>query len=234
VFGRSKENQAPAAATTVRPGEGGGATRAVRSDAPQRPGRRLVRASRKAAPAPPAVDLTKEGGKGRPTPKRSDAQARNKRPLVPTDRKAAGKVSREAAREERARMQVALTTGDERHLPHRDRGPQKRFVRDVVDARRNVGEYFLIIAGASLLISLLSSSLGSRGLLVATTLLIYVMLAIAIVDCFVLSRRLKRALAQRFGTDLEPGLTGYGVTRALQIRRLRRPIPMIARGAAPR
>ena len=98
----------------------------------------------------PVVELTKVGGKGRPTPRRSEAQARNARPLVPADRKAAQKLSREAQREERAKMQSALLTGDERYLPLRDRGPQKRFVRDVVDARRNVGEYFLIIAGISL------------------------------------------------------------------------------------
>ncbi|WP_205708911.1 DUF3043 domain-containing protein [Kineococcus siccus] len=193
------------------------------------------RSKEKQAPAATTtVSLTKEGGKGRPTPKRSEAQARNRRPLVPTDRKAASKVAREAAREERARMQLALTTGDERHLPYRDRGPQKRFVRDVVDARRNVGEYFLIIAGVSLVVSLASQSLGSQSLLIATTLLIYGMLAVAIADSFVLSRRLKRLLAERFGDDLERGLVGYGVTRALQIRRLRRPIPMIPRGAPPR
>ncbi|WP_208972019.1 DUF3043 domain-containing protein [Kineococcus rubinsiae] len=228
MFGRPKEKQAPGATTTVSLSKEGGDAR------PAGTGRRLVRASRKAPVATPPASLTKEGGKGRPTPKRSDAQARNKRPLVPTDRKAASKVAREAAREERARMQVALTTGDERHLPVRDRGAQKRFVRDVVDARRNVGEYFLIIAGASLLISLLSQSLGSQSLLVATTVLIYGMLAVAIADSFVLSRRIKRALAERFGDTLEGGLTGYGVTRALQIRRLRRPIPMVPRGGAPR
>ncbi|WP_328295630.1 DUF3043 domain-containing protein [Kineococcus sp. NBC_00420] len=179
------------------------------------------------------VELTKEGGKGRPTPKRSEARARNARPLVPTDRKAAQKLSREAQREQRAKMQTALLTGDERYLPVRDRGAQKRFVRDVVDARRNVGEYFLIIAGASLILSMIAQPLGSAQLLLGTTLLIYLMLAVVIIDSILLGRKVSRAVKARF-PEPERGLVSYGVTRALQIRRMRRPVPMVDRGALPR
>lgn len=179
------------------------------------------------------VELTKDGGKGRPTPKRSEAQARNARPLVPTDRKAAQKLSRDAQREQRAKMQSALLTGDERYLPVRDRGAQKRFVRDVVDARRNVGEYFLIIAGASLILSMIAQPLGSAQLLLGTTILIYLMLAIVVIDSILLGRKVSRAVKGRF-PDPERGLVSYGVTRALQIRRMRRPVPMVNRGALPR
>ncbi|WP_432511860.1 DUF3043 domain-containing protein [Kineococcus sp. SYSU DK001] len=190
----------------------------------------------KEKPAPtaeaPAVELTKVGGKGRPTPRRSEAQARNARPLVPADRKAAQKLSREAQREARARMQSALLTGDERYLPLRDRGPQKRFVRDVVDARRNVGEYFLIIAGISLVLSMVAQPLGSTTLVLATTALIYGMLAVVVVDSVLLGRRVRRRVTEKFA-EPERGLVSYGVTRALQIRRMRRPVPMVARGAHP-
>ena len=193
------------------------------------------RSKEKQAPtaAAPTVELTKVGGKGRPTPKRSQAQQRNARPLVPSDRKAASKAAREASREERTRMQAALTSGDERYLPVRDRGPQKRFVRDVVDGRRNVGEYFLIIAGASLLLSMVATPLGSQRLLLATTVLIYGMLAVVVVDSVRLGRKVKRAVTARF-EEPERGLVSYGVTRALQIRRMRRPVAMIPRGAQPR
>ncbi|NAZ84867.1 DUF3043 domain-containing protein [Kineococcus sp. T90] len=185
------------------------------------------------APATAALELTKPGGKGRPTPRRSEAQARNARPLVPADRKAAAKAAREAQRQERLKVQQALVTGDERYLPARDRGPQRRFVRDVVDARRNVGEYFLIIAGASLVLSMLAQPIGSAALLLGTTVLIYGMLALVVVDSVLLGRRVKRALAARF-EEPERGLVSYGVTRALQIRRMRRPVPMVERGAQPR
>ena len=40
----------------------------------------------------------------------------------------------------------ALREGDERHLPPRDRGPVRKYVRDIVDSRRSVAEYFLPLA----------------------------------------------------------------------------------------
>ncbi|MBB2901569.1 hypothetical protein FHR75_002384 [Kineococcus radiotolerans] len=225
MFGRSKEKSAGSTRVEAR-----SATRLTGAT-------RLTKVERTGAGpaevAPAKVELTKEGGKGRPTPKRSEAQARNARPLVPADRKAAQRLSREAQREERAKVQSALLTGDERYLPVRDRGPQKRFVRDVVDARRNVGEYFLIIAGASLILSMVATPLGSAELLLGTTLLIYVVLAVVVVDSVLLGRKVSRAVKERF-PEPERGLTSYGVTRALQIRRMRRPVPMVGRGEQPR
>jgi len=246
VFGRSKEKQVPTpvAAPTIELTKGGGARRAAPRGGATPVAAPTARASAGGAARPwrrrdttpvaaPAMELTKDGGKGRPTPKRSEAQARNARPLVPADRKAAARAARESSREERMKVQAALVSGDERYLPVRDRGPQKRFVRDVVDSRRNVGEYFLIIAGASLILSMIAQPLGSRQLLLGTTVLIYGMLAVVVVDSILLGRRVKRAVAGRF-SEPERGLVSYGVTRALQIRRMRRPVPMIPRGATPR
>ena len=183
--------------------------------------------------APAGAHPVKPGGKGRPTPSRSQAQARNRRPLVPADRKAARRAARESMREERARMQQALLTGDERHLPLRDKGPQRRLARDVVDARRNVGEHFLLIALLALVLSFVAPAIGSRSLLLASTVLIYLTLAAVVVDSVLLSRRVKRAAVARFG-EAERGLGGYAVSRALQVRRLRRPVPGIGRGEPPR
>ena len=36
-----------------------------------------------------------------------------------------------------------MVTGDERHLPLRDKGPVRRFIRDYVDARFSIGEILL-------------------------------------------------------------------------------------------
>ena len=175
----------------------------------------------------------KPGGKGRPTPSRSQAQARNRRPLVPSDRKAAQRAARESVRAARAQMQQALVTGDERFFPLRDRGPQKRLARDMVDARRNVGEYFLFVAFAALLLTFVTQAAASPWLLAVSTILIYAMAIAVLLDCILLGRRLKRAAVERFG-HVERGLVGYGVSRALQIRRLRRPVPGVERGQAPR
>ena len=53
----------------------------------------------------------------------------------------------------------ALRAGDERHLPARDRGPVKKYARDLVDARRSVAEFFLPLA---LLIFVLTIVPGGR------------------------------------------------------------------------
>ena len=74
-------------------------------------------------------------GKGTPTPKRKDQEAARKRPLVPNDRKASKAAERVAIQDQRQKMRQALDTGDEKFLPLRDKGPQKRYTRDYVDAR---------------------------------------------------------------------------------------------------
>ncbi|PPK95309.1 Protein of unknown function (DUF3043) [Kineococcus xinjiangensis] len=183
--------------------------------------------------APAGSHPVKPTGKGRPTPSRAEAQAARRRPLVPADRKAARTAARAAVREERARMHHALLTGDEKHLPARDKGPQKRLARDIVDSRRNVGEYFLMIALVALVLSFIAPTLGSPEVLFASTVLIYSTLVVVVVDSIVVSRRVKREAAERFGT-VERGLGGYAVSRALQVRRLRRPVVMVRRGAPPR
>ena len=66
-------------------------------------------------------------GKGAPTPKRSAQEAARKRPLVPEDRKASKAAERAAVTEQRLKMRQAMDTGDEKFLPLRDKGPQKRF-----------------------------------------------------------------------------------------------------------
>ena len=43
-------------------------------------------------------------------------------------------------------MRQAMLTGDERYYPARDQGPARRYARDFVDARYNVGEYFIFFA----------------------------------------------------------------------------------------
>ena len=94
-------------------------------------------------------------GKGAPTPKRNAQEAARKRPLVPEDRKASKAAERVAVQDQRVKMRQALDTGDEKFLPLRDKGPQKRYVRDFVDARFSLGEYLMFGALVFVIVSLL-------------------------------------------------------------------------------
>ncbi|NBV95296.1 MAG: DUF3043 domain-containing protein, partial [Actinobacteria bacterium] len=84
--------------------------------------------------------------KDRPTPKRKDAQAaRNISALSPGASKADKKRLREINKSRRLAARAAYMRGDENALPARDKGPARRFVRNYVDARRSIGEYFLVL-----------------------------------------------------------------------------------------
>lgn len=173
---------------------------------------------------------TKPGGKNRPTPRRSQQEALKKRPLVPADRKGAARASREAVRAERMKVRQAMMSGDERYLPARDKGPVRRFVRDVVDARRNVGEYFLVVAMVVVFLTFLRDPLVQ---LVGTALL-WLTVLVCVVDGFLLARQLRKRLVAKFGpAGLEPGIVRYGVLRAFQMRRTRLPKPMVKRRQYP-
>ncbi|MDY6055427.1 DUF3043 domain-containing protein [Micrococcus sp.] len=168
-------------------------------------------------------------GKGVPTPRRKDQEAARRRTLVPEDRKAARRAEREAAAAERRRQREAMITGDERALPQRDRGPQRRWVRDFVDARTGVAEFLLPVVVLYIFLMMVPSRQVQVYLMIA----LYVLVAVIVVEAFLITRRVRRGLTERFG-QAEPGTGFYAVMRALQFRRLRLPKPQVARGQHPR
>ncbi len=167
-------------------------------------------------------------GKGVPTPKRSVQEAARKRPLVPNDRKAAREQSRAGVRDERARVRQALDTDDERYLPLRDKGPSRRYVRQFVDARFNIGEFLMMAALVFVILSFFQSVAVQSAVLMA----FWVLIVAVIVDCVLLRRKLRKKLTEKFGAPNQGDLW-YGVTRALQLRRLRLPKPQVRRGQYP-
>src|SRR6476659_9771541 len=169
-------------------------------------------------------------GKGAPTPKRKAQEAARKRPLVPEDRKASKAAERQAVQDQRLKMRRALDTGDEKFLPLRDKGPQKRFARDFVDARFNLGEYLMFGALVFVLVSLVVPS--SSDMMIYLLGAFWVMFLAVFVDVFILSRKLRKNLAQKFG-DVERGTVWYGSMRSLQFRKLRLPKPQVGRGQYP-
>ena len=185
---------------------------------------------------------TKAGGKGRPTPTRREAEGRNRRPLVSggraaslkpgatrAERKAARQAQRVAAQADRSRSRQALLTGDERNLPARDQGPGRRFARDYVDARRNIGEVFMPFAVVVLLLSLIRIPIAQFAALLA----LYGVGLVVIVDVYLLRRRINRLVTERLGADAARGVGTYALMRSLQIRRTRLPRPQVKRGQYP-
>ncbi|GAB2607821.1 DUF3043 domain-containing protein [Kocuria arenosa] len=183
-----------------------------------------------AAPAPtgPSAAQRQTPGKGRPTPSRRQQEAARRRPLVPEDRKAAKAQSRDAAREQRVRAQAGMAAGDERFLGPRDRGPQRRFARDWVDSRINVGEYLMVVALLALVILFFPvQEVATYGVY-----LIWALMILGIVDAVLSTARMKKAMQAKFGT-VERGVRWYAAMRSFTMRRLRLPKPQVARGERP-
>ncbi|MEU1077699.1 MULTISPECIES: DUF3043 domain-containing protein [unclassified Streptomyces] len=181
------------------------------------------------------ADLSKqprdpEAPKGRPTPKRSAAQTQRRRAsTVPTDRKEAAKRQREVRRTELAKQREALANGDQRFLPARDKGPVRKFVRDYVDSRFCIAEFFLPLAVIILVLSMVRiGSLQNIALLLWLAVIVLI-----VVDSIGLAFRLKKQLKERFQDEPTKGAVAYGLMRTLQMRRLRLPKPQVKRGERP-
>lgn len=165
--------------------------------------------------------------KGRPTPKRKEAEAARKvSSLAPASTKAEKAKAKEAARTARIAQRAAYVRGDESALPLRDKGPVKKFVRNYVDSRRSVGEYFLPIIFFVLVLTLIPSKVFQ----LTSILVMYSVLLISVVDGFLLSRKLKKVVTQKFPDAEVKGLGMYGWLRSTQMRRMRTPRPAIKRG----
>lgn len=188
----------------------------------------------------PQPDLTEEvpdtgGRKGRPTPRRADAEAANKRPLVPTDRGAARRKQREEFSKARQEQQEAMRTGDEAKMPFQHRGAARRYMRDYVDARWSPGEWFLPAAIIILLVLLAGNIVPQYIELIVTVILTaYVLVFLAIIDAVLLGFRVRRRARAKFGEDaLGRGAMMYVIFRAFYLRRMRLPRPQVKRGQFP-
>ena len=187
------------------------------------PGRRDRAGTTDASSADLTDQLVKASGKGRPTPKRTEAQGRRTGPPPPppTTRKEAYKRMRSQQATRRVEARQGAARGDDSYLPARDRGPVRKLVRDVVDTRRNVGSFFLVIAGVAL-IGTVVPNLAVRSY---ASFLLFAFFLLLIVDSVVLSRKINRAVTERFPDAPKRGLSWYGISRSTMIRRWRFPKP---------
>ena len=170
-------------------------------------------------------------GKGRPTPKRKDAQAQNLRPLVPKDRDASRKAAKARMRERENAEYEAMQTGDVNHMPKAERLPWRIYIRDYVDARFNLGEFFIPVAFVILVVSIFVTYKWPT-LALPLMVLMYVYLFAVIIDIAIMWRKLKKKLIEKYGEkSVAKGMrsASYAWSRAIQIRRWRLPKPRYAK-----
>ncbi|CAB5239003.1 unannotated protein [freshwater metagenome] len=158
--------------------------------------------------------------KGRPTPSRKESQAKRvTSSLAPATTKEAKRRQKENGRAARMTSRAAFLRGEESAMPSRDAGPARRFVRNFVDSKRSIGEFFLPIIGIVLVLSIIPSKPIQYGAIA----LMYGVLIISLFDGFLLTRKIKKEIAIRFPGTSTKGLGLYGWLRSTQMRRLRTP-----------
>ena len=170
-------------------------------------------------------------GKGRPTPKRKQAEARNLRPLVPKDRKASRKAAKARIRAREDAQYEAMRTGDLDHMPKSERLPWRIYIRNYVDARFNLLEWIFPAIILMFVATLLGMFVGPQHYATFTmvvTVLLYGYLIIALIDTWLMWRKLKRLLIDKFGErSVAKGSrsASYAWQRAMMVRRWRVPKP---------
>lgn len=177
--------------------------------------------------ATPDTSAAKDG-KGRPTPSRKEKEDARKRPLVVNDRAERRRRDREAANIQRDKARVGMANGDERYIPARDRGVQRRFMRDYIDARWSIGELIL----PTIVLYLVTSLVPIDAVVYSGLGVIWFVFSAAIIDFIVLIIGLKRRLVEKFGAP-EKGYRLYSAVRAMYFRQLRMPKPQVKRGEYP-
>ncbi len=168
------------------------------------------------------------------TPKKGEAT--RKRPVanrriaeaVPKDPKAARALNRQRQAEERQERRAGMMNGDDRYLTLRDKGPVRRYVRDVVDSRRNVGSIFFLGTIAVLALTVVPN----LQVQVFGNLLFLVMVLAIMVDGVLLARRIKQGVTAKFPKHNErlSQLYFYAIMRSVSFRRMRIPKPQVQPG----
>ncbi len=165
-------------------------------------------------------------GKGRATPKRRESQAALRRPLV-ADAKGATKEQKQKLKAKRAKAREGMLRGDQAYLAARDRGPEKRFLRDAVDRRWNIGEVLIPLMLLILAASLISVSYIQYIMFAGA----YGLILFGLVDAILLWRRTRTAFVKTFDVDPPKGAASYVVLRSFQMRMSRVPRACVERGA---
>lgn len=180
--------------------------------------------------AQPVDDATTTAkAKKGPTPRRREREQQNLRPIVPADRKQAKREQREQARKLQEEQRDGMARGDDKYLRPQDRGPQKRFTRDVVDARFNVGEALLPAMFLVVIVQMFVDP--TKAFILYGFMAVY---AIAwSIDSLIVARSIKRRISEVLGGKdrVESGIARTVFGRSSQLRFARMPKPRVKRGA---
>jgi hypothetical protein len=183
------------------------------------------------AESSPAAE-PKKAGKGKPTPPRKQQEMLRKKPVVGNRSPEAKRAAKRALQAERAKAREGLANGDDRYLTIRDRGPQRRLARDVVDSRFTAGE---LVLPALFLVIIISSIRTDDVVLdlyiqLGTLVAMWGLFVTVAFDGYLLGKKALKIAQEKYGDRTEKGLRWYAAMRSIQMRGMRLPKPQVKRG----
>ncbi len=167
--------------------------------------------------------------KNKPTPKRKDSEALlNVNALTASTTKESKARDKELSKQRRVDSRAAYMRGDESALPARDKGPARKWIRDYIDSKFSIGEFFL----PTIMIVLVFTAIPNKFVQLMAILFMYSAMFYSFVSAFFMTRKIKKEVQVRFPQESLKGLGMYGWLRSTQMRRMRAPSPRVKRGAS--
>jgi hypothetical protein len=173
-----------------------------------------------------------KAGKGRPTPARKQQELLRKKPVVGNRSPEAKRLAKRALQAERLKAREGLANGEDRYLTSRDRGPQRKLARDIVDSRFTAGELVL----PALFLVIIISSIRTEDVVVdlyiqlGTLIAMWGLFVAVGLDGFILGKKTQKMMEAKYGDKVEKGLRWYAAMRSIQMRGMRLPKPQVKRG----
>ena len=183
-----------------------------------------------AAPVPAETPAeTTISGKGRATPTRAEQEAARRRPLVADTKEAKARAKADLA-VQRDRARAGMAAGEDKYLPVRDKGLQRKFVRDFIDSGWHLGEAVM----PAMVLVILATFVPVPAIQYYSFIGLWIFILFVIGDMIISAIRIKQAARKKFGADrIEKGLGWYGAMRIIQMRFMRLPKAQVKRGQHP-
>lgn len=131
-------------------------------------------------------------------------------------------------KEQRKASARARTEERNRALDAQENRPERVFARDYLDTRWTINEFMLPI-----FILLMAATMATMSNVVLSSYILsgmWLVIAMVVINTFIIWRGFKKALAQRQPNASPKGLLFYIFNRSIMIRRFRQPGPRIKRG----
>ncbi|WP_394281078.1 DUF3043 domain-containing protein [Corynebacterium sp.] len=190
--------------------------------------------------------------KGKPTPKRRDQEiARGvvrdpnalssaeaaqrhkelKKSMTKEEWREYKKKNREENREQNREIQRRMNEGDERFLLERDRGEERRYIRDWVDSRRFFTNWAMPLMITLLIVMVLSSWFPALSVFVTGGSMLLILALFG--EGLYIGKSANKATREKFpnATNIGFGTGMYAYSRASQPRKWRTPKPQVEIGA---